>query len=274
MNWHYMRDFEWHEAPERRFSHALKEAPGRERRPGREACASLLCSPLNAGNTANSPAPIGERPIWSQGQAPLSGGTRLDAFSCLEIHPAAVCDPVVPNRALTPRFAGLRFPPSATSSSLRSPSATCDGLDAHPRSGGSRPACAGLDGGMAAQSRTAGAVHSFSGAWARPQRPSGECLTRWGEPDIQLQTHRWTRFACNRTGKGGRGRPSLPAAPWGSGCAGDSGRGATSAGFRSLNAWRRPLATRSRLLTVRVRKAFAFMSFCCFAREKGTPDDC
>ena len=176
-----------------RFEDTALLASGRERRPDRKADASAQEDWLNARLPAHSPAPVGERPTQCQGQAPLSGGAGLDALTRLEIHPAAVCVPVVPNRALTTRFAGLRLAPAAPGSALHSRSAICAGpVRATTGSGWSRPARAVLDGGMAARSTPAGAGLSLSDAWAHPRRPSGAWPSRWGGTSAQLPARCWT----------------------------------------------------------------------------------
>lgn len=198
---------------------AEKRAISRERRLIRQANASSLKNPLNAGVVENSPAPSGERPSWCQGASPSFWQREAGRLPRLEIHPAAVGTPVVPNRALTPRFAGLRFPPSAPSLSLNSPSAIRDGLDGHPRSGGSRPARAGL---------TAAWPHSRS--WLGPATPfpargraysdhpvnarsagAAQSFSCFSQLDAaQMQPHQEFRLwaAC------------IPCLPWGGGCAG------------------------------------------------------
>lgn len=121
---------------------------------------------------------------YTRGSAPLSNRDKslLPHFSrwtrsAFAIHPAAVCTSVVSDRALTPRFAGLRPYASLLSSSLHSLAAIRDWAERPTHeNGGSRLVVTLLDGGRPHRIGMPGhrfASLSFRRAWALTCRPSG-----------------------------------------------------------------------------------------------------
>jgi len=137
-------------------------------------------NPLNAGFAGHSPARCGERPQQTRGKPLCTTPDGWTPLSGCAFTPAVVGAPVVPNRALTPRFAGFAFRLRLQARHFIAFRLFVIALDARPPKRGVKARLSGLDDGRTARSPSRGREGSLAGAWARPHRSQGPLFARHG----------------------------------------------------------------------------------------------